>query len=316
MKAIVTLALGDRYLSNWKKYCRPGWRRYADRHHYDLIWIETALDKTDRASARSPSWQKCLILSQDWSQKYDQIVWLDSDIMINPGAPDIGIGCPDIWVGAVEDKFDRMLLNRIYRLWPEDQVVKNYSARQYYENYGLAPDIKDSAGILTGMVDRTFNAGVLVLSPKYHRELLEHVYFDYEEKPDGERKWHMEQRPLSYEVVKAGLVAWLDPRFNVNLWSEEYLHYPFFQTDPAFTKKGLIERFLQRLGLRREDNRMAFLKEIHRSNRNTEAVNAVFQRSFFLHFCSTIDQMALVRQQPAEWWDVLLPIPKNPQDLM
>jgi len=43
--------------------------------------------------------------------------------------------------------------------------------------------------------------------------VLEHVYNSYEEK--GGREWHMEQRPLSYELVKAAKEHWMDPRFNV-----------------------------------------------------------------------------------------------------
>jgi hypothetical protein len=38
---------------------------------------------------------------------------------------------------------------------------------------------------------------------------------------------------------------------------------------------------------------------------NPEAVNEVFQASFFLHFASRVEEMPLVRQQPASCWDIV-----------
>ena len=37
--ALVTLALGDQFRWLWRRYCRPSWQAYADRHGYDLISI-------------------------------------------------------------------------------------------------------------------------------------------------------------------------------------------------------------------------------------------------------------------------------------
>jgi hypothetical protein len=83
MKAIVTLAIGERYLKMFERYCWKNWQVYADKYNYDLIVITDPLDNSERAKLRSPAWQKLLILSQDWSDKYEQIVWIDTDIIIN-----------------------------------------------------------------------------------------------------------------------------------------------------------------------------------------------------------------------------------------
>src|SRR5437016_12929944 len=81
--ALVTLAIGEHYLSNWQKYCAADWQAYAAKHGYDLIVITEPLDRSPRAMARSPAWQKCLVLSQEFARQYHQIVLLDSDIAIN-----------------------------------------------------------------------------------------------------------------------------------------------------------------------------------------------------------------------------------------
>src|SRR5262249_17097142 len=55
-------------------------------------------------------------------------------------------------------------------------------------------------------------AGVLVLSPRYHRELLDHVYNAYEDSGGGEMNYEM--RPLSFEIQENGLQYLIDNRFN------------------------------------------------------------------------------------------------------
>ena len=73
-KAIVTLAIGDRYLQHWKSTCEANWRVYGARHGFDVICFDKPLDDSARARNRSPAWQKCLILGQDALQQYDRIV--------------------------------------------------------------------------------------------------------------------------------------------------------------------------------------------------------------------------------------------------
>src|SRR5689334_10801436 len=101
--AIVTLAIGDAYLSRWRTYCKPGWSRYAERHGFKLIVIDKALDQTFRAAARSPAWQKCLVLRPDIAGSFDRVIWIDSDILINDRAPSIAEGIPLEKIGATDE---------------------------------------------------------------------------------------------------------------------------------------------------------------------------------------------------------------------
>src|SRR5262245_21889852 len=121
--AIVTLAIGEPYLDSWRRLCEPSWKSYASKHGYDIICIDTPLDKSARAQDRSPSWQKCLVLSQDFSHKYQRIVWVDSDILINAKiSPNIVDGVPIDKVGGVEQltyshdagTLPQQLLDRVY----------------------------------------------------------------------------------------------------------------------------------------------------------------------------------------------------------
>ncbi|HUI06223.1 MAG TPA: hypothetical protein VL486_04390 [Verrucomicrobiae bacterium] len=285
-KALVTLAIGDYYLQHWKRVCERNWRTYADRYGYDLICLDRLLDNSQRAKNRSPAWQKCLVLSQPFAERYERIVWVDSDVLINNlDAPSIVEGVPPEKVGAVEtlakDRWQTgdQLLDRVYEFYGSS--LTNYSNRQYYTNYGL-PD----------GFDRVVQTGVLVLSPKHHREMLEKVYYSYEEK--GGREWHMEMRPLSYELLKADAVCWLDYRFNFMWPSMQFMCYPFLLRPRLGLGYGA--RIKRKLGMM-----MGFpgLDQLRAA-----CLTAVFHNSFFMHFGGDcMVDMLLVNQDASSWFD-------------
>lgn len=281
-KAIVTIVIGEKHAGSWKKYCQAHWQAYADKYGYDLICLEEPLDSSSRAKLRSPAWQKCLILSQGFAIEYKTVVWIDSDILLNDKAPDVAIGVPMNKVGAVDAyEFREVMAERCYKCWPNE--VHSPTPQDYYRNYGLPDD-----------VDRAVNTGVMVLSPLYHRALLESVYANYEEK--GGREWHMEQRPLSYELFKGGHVHFLDPRFNVMLPVELMTYYPFLMPGPwPREKKGLLERVEQKVWRLLGDPLQRF---------RVDCVNTVYQSSFFLHFGGTMDQIPLVNREAVSWWKI------------
>jgi hypothetical protein len=281
-KAIVTIAIGEKYYANWKNFCEPNWKQYADRYGFDLVCLDQPLDTAERARGRSVAWQKCLILGQDFAGSYDQIVWIDSDIMFNACAPDITTGVPLEKVGAAhETTFSPVYLKRAFKLWPT--AIINYTPQEYYSRYGLQGDC-----------DKVLNTGVMVLSPRFHRTILEHVYYSYEEK--GGREWHMEMRPLSYELVKANVVHWIDPRFNLMWPSEEIMRYPFLLQPPP--QNGFHAR------IKRKFSRV--VNSSSSQELRAACLNATFQSCFFLHFGGNdTDQMEMVNQRATSWWDVL-----------
>ena len=100
--ALVTLAVGEPILAYWNEHCKWNWTQYAQLHGYDLHVITEPLDPSDRAAARSPAWQKCLLLGQPSLQRYRQVVLLDADVVINyQAAPPIAECVPEEKVGGV-----------------------------------------------------------------------------------------------------------------------------------------------------------------------------------------------------------------------
>jgi hypothetical protein len=247
-RALVTLVLGQEYAAIWRQICQPNWQRYADKFHLDLICLDQPLDTSQRAQQRSPAWQKCLILSQPCVQYYEQVVWMDADILINHRrALNVFDDVPVEKVGAAEEfRFSGSpgceMLDRMSEVWPHVRPMIQYTPREFYAAFGLPDDC-----------DHAINTGVMVLSP-LHQALLEKVYYQYEEKPG--RAWHMEMRPLSYELNRAGLVRDIDPRFNVMWLCQKFLHYPFL----------LRPRLKHKL-----------------CGFDSACINVAFQRSYFFH---------------------------------
>jgi hypothetical protein len=287
-KAIVTLAVGKKYLDQWRRLCQSNWQKYADQHGYDLICIDTPLDNSERAQKRSPAWQKCLVLSQGFSQKYERIVWIDSDILINcENAPCITAGVPVDEVGAVNEwatpSPDLYALsiarrNEYFKL-SEIDYIDDITIEKFYKNCGLSPKI-----------DGTVQTGVMVLSPKYHRHILEKVYYEYEDK--GASKWNYEMRPLSWELLEARCVHWIDYRFNLTWLDYISLHYPFLlKPSPKLTRK--MQSKLHRLSLHLG---ISFQNELRRA-----CANVAFMNSFFLHFAGSSADQVLVDTTTTSW---------------
>jgi hypothetical protein len=219
--AIVTIAIGAEHEAYWWRHCRHNWQSYADRCGYDLIPIHKPLDDSNRAAGRSPAWQKLLVLRLEIAGKYDRIVLLDSDIVINRDAPPIVplVPLPAIGAvisgGAIHPALRNMFLRRTgvpgcqyASRKPDDRISRDH-ARNYYTAAGLTP------------FDRIINTGVLVLASDYHSDLCERIYA-----LDVPETRSYEQIHLSHAILSAGLLHELDARWNWVLYEVMVAHAP------------------------------------------------------------------------------------------
>ncbi|OQY97258.1 MAG: hypothetical protein B6D41_03890 [Chloroflexi bacterium UTCFX4] len=294
VQALVTLAPEGKDFDTWQKYCEQNWREYAERCGYDLMVLTQPLDSSERARTRKYAWQKCLLLEQEWASQYEQIVWLEPNILINPTTPSIAQGVPLERVGAVtyfsnpSRVFFVQANRRGAEYWVRHRANTLYenSPREYYLNWGLPPS----------EVDEVAHTGVLVLSPRHHRQLLRNVYDRYEDKGAS---WHHEMRPLSYELLRADCVHWLDARFNLIWLMEKFLHYPFLLT--SRNDRRLPARLKRRLGRELGIFAPAML---YRACATTSYLN-----SFFLNFAETADEMRFVDLEAHNWRELYLDTP-------
>jgi hypothetical protein len=283
-KARVTLAIGQNFLENWKKLCQANWQKYADRHGYDIIGIEKPLDDSARAQKRSPCWQKCLILGEESVNKYDRVVWVDADVLINSAnAPCIVEGVAVDKVGAApegatpNEQLSAEARDRLFESWG---ITDEKNERDTYAKYGIPAEF-----------DRIVQDGIMVLSPSHHRSILEKVYYECEDTGVlGEMPW------LSYELLKADCVQWIDPRFST-VWNvHKALYYPFLlhklHTKPSFFNRVKGKLFSKGIPGRLIDRRAS------------ECATTALINSFFLHFAGTAGEMRLVDLESTSWGDL------------
>jgi hypothetical protein len=276
-KAIVTLAIGKSYEAMFEQYCKPLWSLYAEKHGLDFILITQHLDNSPRAQSRTPAWQKCLIFSDPRVQKYEQVVWIDTDILINPNSPDVTMDVPLEKIGVVDEAATpsqddlKLYLERFHEhFYPGGKKISienidapNQSMQEYLK-YSFNPSAYYNDFGLEGKFESIVQTGVMVLSQKYHRELLEHVYYGYEDKGP---EWNYEQRPLGYEILKQKQEFWMSTKFNMTWVILKALFYPFLDS-----RATLKERVFRKFGV---DPRASLI---------SQCMTATFLNNYFLHY--------------------------------
>lgn len=257
-KALVTLAIGQAYSDRFERFCRSNWSAYAARHGYDLIIFKEPLDSSERAIRRSPAWQKCLVPSAPGMADYERVVWVDSDIAINPAAPSIVDTVPVERIGATDEhrfpspEARQAILDAVIAASPDSGAMSKNVWQAWRDSSAW-----HTAFGLPGGQAHIVQTGVLAMSPKHHREVLEHVYHAYED--GGSQALNYEMRPLSHEIQARGLQHWIDPRFNALLWW-------LFLNANAGESEAELRRF----------------------------VRDVYARSYFLHFAGCAHLMPLL----------------------
>jgi hypothetical protein len=257
------------------------WNEYARKYGYDILFLDRPLDVSERARKRSPAWQKCLVLSQDFSYNYERIVWVDVDILINPtNSPCIAENVPIDKVGAVNawasptSEFYKIALDRKQYLWK----TNDKNAMEYYTNWGLPNGFES-----------VVQSGVMVLSPLHHQQILERVYFTYEDR--GHPKWNYEMRPLSYELIKDDNIYWIDHRFN-SIWpNHKYLYYPFL-LDDTNKRMNVWSKIT---------NKFSVNLNVCRKNILRKCATSAYINSYFLHFAASLNELQFVDTGLQNW---------------
>lgn len=213
---LVTLVIGDEFRLRWKAVSEKGWLAYCSQHGFDLVVISEALDTSPRARARSPAWQKLLVLDPAIAGRYKRVIWVDADIITNPTAPSITQDVPLEKLGAVDEhKFPnpesrQRIIGSLIEYWrPIDAKI----AREW--ECFLDPAAWHARAELAKRGQHILQTGVMVVSPRHHREFFEHIYNEYEQ--IGGYEMNFEMRPLSYEAQEQGIAHWIDGRFNALL---------------------------------------------------------------------------------------------------
>jgi hypothetical protein len=254
---IVTVAIGELYMKLWNRICRPSWENYAAQWKADIVVITEYLDDSELAKARSPAWQKLLVLDQPWAKHYPRLLWLDADILISNRALNIFEYATDpakigicVNGGRLSDAEKLIYLERLHGVQFRADMAEMAWTEEIYKHY-LGEGLPQH--------ELMYNTGVMLLSPRHHNELFRDVY-------KGKQYGKLYEQPLlSHEIVVRGLAQDLVPRFNWGI-HESLVMYTWRWNC------GDIDRLRAAVG---------FLVERELDN------------AYFLHFYGTMDVMKL-----------------------
>jgi hypothetical protein len=230
--AIVTLIVGDNYKSMWEKFCKKSFEDYAKKYNFDLVLIEHAIDKSEKAQEKKLAWQKLLIGTIPELKKYETLIWIDADIIINVDfALNILEGVPKDRVGAV--RYHSLLSQPLF-----SKIYVNRKGRRSSEEFKLeileAHRLKASTSCL-------INSGVLVI-PQNLVHVLESTYYKY---ASVNHPQHQEQVYLAYELYSNNLTYFIDDKFNA-VWYE-YKCGLYLENSSKELNKELIKKILSKV---------------------------------------------------------------------
>ncbi len=178
--ALAGFAFGSpSYISLATDIVSNNWNYYAEKHGYDCILFTDLLDPS--MHRKSIMMQKMLVFNK--LKDYDAVVYLDTDIIINPNAPAFPVF-----------RSDRLLRAVPHIPW---EGVKSYSRRF---------NLHFSSEFLP-------QGGVLCLSNKQEYLLMEKIYYGKELLQD--HPIHAPDQVLvGMPYLKSGRCQWIDQRWN------------------------------------------------------------------------------------------------------
>ena len=116
--ALCTLVVGAPYIAAFDRYARRRFEAYARRHGYDpIILTEPVRD----LPGRKLTWQKLCLQDLPWWREYDQVVFVDADILIARDAPALPI-MPVGKIGGVPDKLAYQINSGVLVYHPDDAI--------------------------------------------------------------------------------------------------------------------------------------------------------------------------------------------------
>lgn len=243
---IVTTAVGDKYLKSWQRFALPLWEKYANNHDLGIIVVSAELIARDSPKWKKIHWQKLLILSE-LQINFDFVInicLLDTDILINPFAP-------NIFENYEEDSV-ALISQRKNLPYPHHDCLKRIS---FYRNKFYSSEYPLDSAIFISLEDLfqyhdlepqddQFCSGVMLFNVKNHAAITKSWFYKYDSDVETITNGG-EETHVNFEIQSNCKVLWLDYKFQA-LWIYEMAwNYPFlYESQNESTIKKCVEASL------------------------------------------------------------------------
>lgn len=225
---IATIAIGEAYYPVWEKCALPGWIEYCERNQLGLVVFDRDLISSDEKEWKKATWQKMLIGETliRAGINANNVCYLDSDILINPIAPNIFDNYDSATIGLTSirknlpfplDEVQRRLAFLRHTCYDNSYPLDSalfMSLEQLYSYHGL-PAQEDEACM-----------GLIVFNVGQHTQFMRGWFDKYDRNVQSVTNGG-DQTHINYEIQNWGKVSWLDYRFQA-IWPYEMAwQYPF-----------------------------------------------------------------------------------------
>lgn len=209
---LVTICIGEKYLSEYNNLFKPSQEKYAEKCGYDFKVITDYIQKPYDKSLIS--FNKILVCDYNWDKEYDYIIFVDADIVINKNTPSLH----DYYdfgekIGVVNQS--QPITETIIRIEEKIDKLHEITANDYYK-------LKANLYIET---DKILNTGVLVIQPQKHNIFLRNIFNKYyKTQINNQSGFHYEQSVIGFELQKNNMYFIMDMKWNA-LWSTNKYYY-------------------------------------------------------------------------------------------
>jgi hypothetical protein len=233
--AVVTIAIGDKYIEEYNRIFRSNTEKYCAKYGYDFFLLKEYLLPETYQRFEFINIQKWMIPFQERFQSYDRVVVVDADILITPHCPPIESVDLEGKIGIIDEYTQptpeiRFLIQK-HMKWEANP-------KEYFDYHiGIPFETKS-----------VFNGGFYICIPKEHGPFFKEIF---DRRVDGtltcrSHPFHYEQAYLSYELFHAQNFKVLDNKWNT-IWF--LYNNPVIQTNPlqVFYNANIIH-FTARVG--------------------------------------------------------------------
>ena len=238
---LVTIAIGKKYYNNWKSFALPLWQDYCKKNGLGIIVFNKDLVSKNYKVWKKPTWQKLLIGTVLKKNKIQvsNICYLDTDILINPYAPNVFKNYNSKTIGVVSliKNISQPIQETLRRI---AFLRKNYYSKKYPLDSALFMTTENKYKFhKLKPKNNFFCAGLFLFNVHNHTKFMKKIFDKY---PSNIRTLTGggDQTHLNYEFLKYGKISWLDYRFQAIWVYEMAWKYPFLYKF-ARVKKKLIQ---------------------------------------------------------------------------
>lgn len=217
--AIVTTAIGGAYFDNFCSFSLPYWKLYAKKHGLAIAVIHDLAAFENMGSGLNGAWLKLLApaVVAEVFPLIQRIALIDTDVIINPGAPDIFADCPSEQFAVVS-----LVRNLPFDLLVAKKRLAFLRKSFYSEEYPLDSSLFASPRQEYEMErlpvhDNLFCSGLVVL-PQTKAPLLAR-WFEEASHRDVQTAVAWEQNFLNHKIISHGC-HWLPYKYQA-IWNLE-----------------------------------------------------------------------------------------------